>query len=59
MARSKKYKDLLIEQLKDPKEAVMYFNAVLEECKDCDEQEAKELILQALSNITQAQGLTY
>jgi len=56
MARSKKYRDLLIEELKDPKEASMYFNAILEECKDCDEEEAKELVLKALKNIADAQG---
>jgi len=56
MPRSKKYKDLLIEQLKDPKEALLYFNAILDECRDCDEEEAKQLVLQALKNITEAQG---
>ena len=56
MARSKKYRDLLLQDLKDPKEAVAYFNAILEECKECDEEEAKQLVLQALKNIADAQG---
>ena len=56
MARSVKFKDVLIEQLKDPKEAKAYFNAILEECKDCYDEEAKRLILSALKDITEAQG---
>jgi probable addiction module antidote protein len=56
MARSRKYHDFLIEHLSDPREASMYFNAILEECKDCDEDEANQLVLQALKNIAQAQG---
>lgn len=56
MARSKKFKELLIEKLKNQEEAKMYFAAILEECKHCDEAEARQLILQALKNITEAQG---
>jgi probable addiction module antidote protein len=56
MPRSKKFTDFLLERLKDPKEAMLYFNAILEECKDCDEQEAKELVLTALKDIAEAQG---
>jgi len=56
MARSKNYQDLLIESLKDPKEALSYLNAILEECYDCDEKESQKLLLLALSNIAQAQG---
>ena len=36
MARSKNRQSLLIESLKNPKEAEAYFNAVLEACKECD-----------------------
>lgn len=56
MIRSRKFDDLLIERLKNPKEALMYFNAILEECKNCDEKEAKKLILHALKTIAEAQG---
>ena len=33
-----------------------YFNAILEECKSCDTEEAQKLLLLALKNITEAQG---
>ena len=56
MAKSKKYRDLLIESLKDPQEAQAYFEAILEECKECDEEESQKLILLALKNIAEAQG---
>ena len=56
MAKSRKFKDVLIEALKDPEEAKMYFDAILEECKDCSEVEVRQLILKALKNITEAQG---
>src|ERR1700733_3828728 len=56
MARSKNYRDLLIKDLKDPEEAQNYFNAILEECKHCDEEEAQKLLLLALKNIADAQG---
>jgi len=56
MPRSRNYQDMLIEALKDPKEALGYLNAILEECQDCDEKEAQKLLLSALNNIAQAQG---
>jgi len=56
MARSKNLNELLILSIKKPKEAKAYFNAVLEECKSCDEQEAQKLLLLALKNIAEAQG---
>src|SRR5436190_2223015 len=56
MARTSDYREELLKTLKDPEEAEGYFNAILEECKDCDEEEAQKLILLALKNITDAQG---
>lgn len=56
MARSKNYRTSLIKSLEDPKEAAAYFDAVLEECRSCDEEEAQKLILLALKNIAEAQG---
>lgn len=56
MARSKNYRNLLIQDLKNPKEAEGYFKAILEECKQCDQEEAQKLLLLALKNITEAQG---
>jgi probable addiction module antidote protein len=56
MPRSKPFLDWLIERLRDPKEARAYFDAILEECKSCDEEEAKKLILLALKDIAEAQG---
>ncbi len=56
MARSKSYRSSLIKALEDPKEAAAYFDAILEECKTCDEEEAQKLILLALKNIAEAQG---
>ncbi len=55
MARSKNYNDLLIESLKNHKEAMAYLNAALEECKDGSE-ESQKLLLIALKNVAQAQG---
>jgi DNA-binding phage protein len=56
MARSKDFRELLVERLKNPKEATFYFNAILDECKDCDEEEAKQLISAALNDIADAQS---
>jgi probable addiction module antidote protein len=56
MARYKDFRVLLIDKLKDPEEAVAYFNAILEECKSCDPEEAQKLLLSALKDITDAQG---
>ncbi len=56
MVACRKFRDILIEELKDPREARNYFNAILDECKNCDEEEAKKLVLAALKDITDAQG---
>ncbi len=56
MSRSKNRQSLLIESLKNPKEAEAYFNAILKACKECDEEEAQKLILLAFKNLTEAQG---
>jgi probable addiction module antidote protein len=55
MARSKKYKDFLIEQLKDHDEAFAYLNAALEESLKGDE-ESQQIFLIALRNVAEAQG---
>ncbi len=55
MARSKKYKDLLIEALKEPSEAVAYLNAILKEYNANDEESQKMLLI-ALKNVVKAQG---
>lgn len=55
MARSKKYQDFLIEQLKDHDEAVAYLNVALEESLKSDE-ESQHLFLIALRNVAEAQG---
>ena len=56
MPRSKNFRDYLVERLKDPKQASMYFEAILAECEDCDEEEGRRLILSALKDIADAQG---
>lgn len=55
MKRSKNYHDLLIESLKDPREAMAYLNAALEDCKDGSE-ESQNILLVALRNVALAQG---
>ena len=55
MAKSKKYQDFLIEQLKDHDEAVAYLNAALEESLKGNE-ESQHLFLLALRNVAEAQG---
>lgn len=50
---SKSYKELLIESLKDPKEAVGYLNAVLKEYKD--DEESQRVLQAVLKDIAQAQ----
>ncbi len=55
MPRSRKYKELLIESLKDPKEALAYLNAILEEARD-ESEESQKLLLFALKDIAEAQG---
>lgn len=56
MPRSVKYKELLIEDLKDHDEAVAYLNAALEESLKRDE-ESQQLFLIALRNVAEAQGV--
>lgn len=55
MPRSKNYKDLLIKSLKDPKEAINYLNAILEDYKP-EDKESRKLLLAALRDIAEAQG---
>lgn len=55
MPRSKDYNDYLIERLQDPKKAVSYLNAVLEDCKD-GSKESQQLLLLAFKRVAQAQG---
>lgn len=55
MARSKKYQDFLIDQLKDHDEAIAYLNAALEESLKGDE-ESQHIFLIALRNVAEAQG---
>jgi len=54
---SRPYKELLIESLKDPEQAVAYLNAALEE--DGEEKESYELFLVALRNVAEAWGFTH
>jgi DNA-binding phage protein len=54
MPRSKDYNEYLIERLRDPKKALAYLNAVLEDCKDGSE-ESQELLLLAFKTVAQAQ----
>lgn len=55
MARSKKYKDYLMEELKDRNEAIAYLNATLEESL-INDPESKYLCLSALRDVVEAQG---
>lgn len=55
MVKSRNYNDLLLESLKDQKEAIAYLNAALKECKDGSE-ESQKLLLIALKNVALAQG---
>lgn len=52
---AKLWNDILIEHLKNKKEALAYFNAALEDTKDGSE-ESQKLLFIALSNIVKAQG---
>ncbi len=45
----------LIEKLKNPEAANAYFEAVLKECKNYDDETSKQRILEALKNISEAQ----
>ena len=49
MARTRSYRDYLLERLEDPEEAVAYLNAALEE-------EDPRMFLVALRNVADAQG---
>ena len=51
--RTKSYHSALLESLKDPEEAAAYLNAALEE----DSEDAEELFLLALRNVTEARGV--
>lgn len=55
MAKSRKYQEWLIEQLKDHDLAVEYLNAALEQSLKGDE-ESQYLFLLALRNVAEAQG---
>ena len=55
MARSRKYQDFLLEELKDHDKAVAYLNTALEESLRGDE-ESKHLFLLALRNVAEAHG---
>lgn len=56
MIKNKNNQHDLIEKLKDDKEAEAYFWAVLEECKNCDKEEAQKRLVVALKNLSEAQG---
>lgn len=49
MARTRSYKEFLLERLQDPEEAAAYLNAALED-------EDSRVFLVALRNVTEAQG---
>jgi len=55
MPRSRKYKDWLMEELKNHDEAVAYLNVALEESLKGDEK-SKQLFLMALRDVAEAQG---
>lgn len=55
MKRTKNFDEYLVERLRDPKKALSYLNAVLEDCKDGSE-ESQQLLLLALKAVAQAQG---
>ena len=55
MRKTKKYKDWIIEQLKDHDLAIAYLNEALEESLKGDE-ESQHLFLIALKNVAEAQG---
>lgn len=57
MPRSKDYNEYLVERLRDPKKAVAYLNAVLEDCKDGSE-ESQQLLLLAFKTVAQAKTAT-
>jgi hypothetical protein len=56
MTRRRPYKEELIQALKNPAEAVAYLNGAVEECLKGD-SESREMLLLALRNVREAQGL--
>lgn len=55
MKKIKNFDEYLVEKLRDPKRALSYLNAVLEDCRDGSE-ESQQLFLLALKAVAQAQG---
>src|ERR1700730_13966292 len=55
MPRSKDYREYLVERLRDPKKALAYLNAALEDCKD-GSQESQQVLLLAFKAVANAQG---
>jgi probable addiction module antidote protein len=55
MGLTKDYREYLIERLRDPKKALAYLNAALEDCRD-DSQESRQVLLEAFRTVIQAQG---
>ena len=55
MPRSRDYREYLIERLRDPKKAIAYLNAALEDCKD-GSPESQQVLLLAFKTVAQAQG---
>lgn len=55
MAKSKSYETILLKSLSNPKEALAYLNAALQECTD-GSPESQKLLLMALKNVSLAHG---
>ena len=55
MPKGKDFEEYLIEKLKDPRRALGYLNAVVEDCRD-GSKESQQLLLLAFKAIIQAQG---
>ncbi len=53
--RSISYQELLINQLKDPHDAVGYLNEILSEHSE-DDEISQKVLLRGLNNVAQAQG---
>ncbi len=56
MIHQKENENILLEQLKDDAQADAYFFNIIEQCKKLDKKPAQELLVDALKNITKAQG---
>ncbi len=59
MKQAKQYIDFreyLVKKLRDPEKAICYLKAILEECKDCDEEESQKLLSLAIEDVAMAQG---